>query len=249
MTTSDVLTEMGFALWIPTNDLSDALSLRRTAAEHDRHIFDCDTGSMILLTVADSLGMDAALVETTIPGHDPKEIVQHNYVQWRLGQSYLNWDVNARQACAAPTANQLPFQGRPLTKRQFWAYETSLRGSLWNRTGRYSEAVRDYQASIGAWPERPGAYNGLAWAVATKQFPEREALSDIAMSAALKASSVRPDAGIMDTLACMYAYREDYPNAISTEEKAIEIAPQRSVDDFKRRLGKFRASQNCDKEP
>jgi hypothetical protein len=251
-TTSNVLTEMGFALWIPTNDLSDALNVRRTPSDHDRHIFDCDTGSMILLTVADALGMNAALVESTIAGHDPKDIVQHNFVQWPVGGgAVINWDMNARQACVAPSANQLPFQGKPLTTLQFWAYESSLRGNLWDRTGHYSEAVRDYQAAISKWPERPGAYNGLAWDVATKDFPERKSLSDSAMNAALEASNARPDANIMDTLACMYAYRGDYANAIATEEKAIELAPQKIVGDLKNRLAKFKASppRDCTGEP
>jgi tetratricopeptide (TPR) repeat protein len=154
------------------------------------------------------------------------------------------------QVCATPTSNQLPFQGKPLTKRPLWSYETSLRGSLRERTGRYSEAVRDYQEAIAGWLERPGPYNGLAWVVATKPFPERQSLSDTAMAAALKASSARPDANIMDTLACMYAYRGDFANAIATEEKAIELAPQKILDDLKRRVSKFKSSpaQDCSGE-
>lgn len=55
----------------------------------------------------------------------------------------------------------------------------------------------------------------------------------------------------MDTLACMYAYRGDFANAVATEEKAIELAHNKIVDDLKRRVGKFTASppRDCTGEP
>lgn len=251
-TTSTVLTERGFALWIPTENFSDMLTFRRADSDKYRHIFDCDTGSVVLLTVADSLGMSASLVETTIPGLDPKDIVQHNYVQWRMADgSFFNWDMNAKQVCKAPQGNQLPFQGKPQSSGQFWAYQKSLRGQIWERNGQYSPAIADYRSAMMDWPERPGAYNGLAWVVATKDFPERQSLSNLAMNAAIRASSARPDANIMDTVACMHAFRGDFANAIKTEEAAIQIAPAKILSDLQRRLTKFKSSppQDCTGEP
>ncbi len=251
-TTSDVLTEMGFALWIPTNTLSDALSLRRTATDPDRYMFDCDTGSMILLTVADALGMEAALVESTIPGRDPKEYVQHNFVRWPIGgERFVDWDMNARAVCTAPTAGQLPYQGKALSKVQFWAYETSLRGQVWEKSGFYTEAVNDDLQAMKAFPERPGAYNAFAWVVATKVFPKRNSYSDDALAAALKAVTMREDSGFLDTLACVYAYRGDFAEAAATEKTALTLSPKKTENDFKRRLGKFTSAvpQDCTGEP
>jgi hypothetical protein len=251
-TTSDVLTEMGFALWIPTDTLSDALILRRTEADKLRHIFDCDTGSMILLTIAEALGVEASLVESTIPGKDPKEFVQHNFVRWPIvGQDSMNWDMNFKEMCSTPTIGQLPFQGKELSKQQFWAYETSLRGKLWERKGSYTEASRDYLLAMRTFPEHPGAFDGFAWVVATKVFPERSGYSDEALTAALKAVAVREDPNFLDTLACVYAYKGNFTKAAATEERAVRLAPKKYVDDFSRRLKKFGPTvlQDCTGEP
>lgn len=46
-TISNTLTGRGFALYIPTEALSDALIDRNLPGQSERHIFDCDTGSLI----------------------------------------------------------------------------------------------------------------------------------------------------------------------------------------------------------
>jgi hypothetical protein len=121
-TTSAVLSEIGFALWIPTETLSDAMFQRRAETEKFRHIFDCDTGSMILLTIGEALDIKAFLVESTIPSNNnPRRIVQHNFVSWPLNlERSINWDMNAKEICKTPTGGQLPYQGQQLTKRQLW---------------------------------------------------------------------------------------------------------------------------------
>jgi len=102
--TSDVLTDMGFALWVPTHSLSDALFTRRTSSDKFRHIFDCDNGSMILMTIADALGIKADLVEITLPSGN-----QHNYVRWPIaGKPPVEWDMNIREQCITPRHAGLP---------------------------------------------------------------------------------------------------------------------------------------------
>src|ERR1019366_3407300 len=76
-TTSGVMTSRGFGILIDTETLSDALVDRNTAGEAERHIFDCDTGSLILLTVAENVGGLAALVEIPLP----HSAFHHNYVR------------------------------------------------------------------------------------------------------------------------------------------------------------------------
>jgi len=49
------LTRRGFALYIPTDTLSDALINRHPSAEPERYVFDCDTGSLIFMTRAGHL--------------------------------------------------------------------------------------------------------------------------------------------------------------------------------------------------
>ncbi|MBI5129535.1 MAG: hypothetical protein HZA66_08840 [Rhodopseudomonas palustris] len=239
--TSSVLTEFGFALWIPTRNLSDALISRRTDSDRYRYLFDCDTGSMILLTVAQALGMDATLVESTIPSNtDPRKRVQHNFVRWTLAdRSEVNWDMNMRTMCSTPTLNQLPYQGKPLTMDQLWSYEKQLRGSLWERTRHYSESTKDFRQAAAQFPERDVPYNNFAWTVATKTFPERASFVKDALEFALKAVAISGDANNLDTLACVYAHTGDFQKAIATEKRAVDAAPQKSLPDFRRRLQGF----------
>lgn len=252
-TTSAVLSEMGFALWIPTETLSDAMILRRSESDKFRHIFDCDTGSMILLTISEVMGTKAFLVESTIPSNsDQRKIVQHNFVNWPTSpEQSINWDMNSKEVCTAPKANQLPYQGKNLTKQQLWAYETSLRAHLWERAGRYDKALLDYLQAMKDFPERPGAYNGFAWLVATKEIPNRNAYKEDALAAALKASVAREDANILDTLACVYAFMGNFAKAIEVEELAIKVATADSIPDFRRRLDNFRPGiqKDCTGEP
>lgn len=76
--TSEVLTEKGFGLYLPTDTLGDTLVSRNEFGESPRHIFDCDSASMIYLTVAEALSMPATMTEIPLPSGD-----QHNYVRWQ----------------------------------------------------------------------------------------------------------------------------------------------------------------------
>jgi hypothetical protein len=247
-TTSSVLTDMGFALWIPTATLSDAMIQRRSEKERFRHLFDCDTGSMILLTIAEILKIPASLVESTIPSNsDPKKIVQHNFVRWPIDpERSINWDMNAKQVCSTPMANQLPYQGKNLTISQVWAYERSLRGSLWERQSNYEKALLDYKQAIADFPERPGNQNNFAWLVATKNLSQRRELLPSALAAAVKASEARVDANVLDTLACIYALAGNFDKAIETEMHAVDAATEEDKTAFERRLNKFRAEPRSD---
>lgn len=251
--TSAVLTEMGFALWVPTETLSDSLVSRRKEADQFRRIFDCDTGSFVLLTIAELLNIPAYLVESTIPSsQDPKRIVQHNFVRWPVStQRSINWDMNAKQVCKSPSEKQLPYQGQILTTKQLWGYEKSLRADLWERQSNYEKALEDYRQAMTDFPERPGGHNGFAWIVATKEIPNRRSLLPEALAAALRASGAREDANMLDTLACVYALRGDFNKALETQNRALAIAPKKSVLEFERRRNKFlpNVQQDCTGEP
>jgi hypothetical protein len=78
-TTSGVMKDNGFQLLINTYLLSDAWLPRSEDKDSKIYIFDCDTGSFILLSVADVLKAPAHLVEIKL-----NERSAHNYVQWQL---------------------------------------------------------------------------------------------------------------------------------------------------------------------
>lgn len=92
-TIASALARHNFGLYIPTDTLGDTLEYRNHLGESERHIADCDTSSLIYLTVADVLRKPASLVEITLPSG-----AGHNYVRWDLGAgSYLDWDTNGKR--------------------------------------------------------------------------------------------------------------------------------------------------------
>lgn len=233
--TGDILQEKGFLLWIPTDSLGDALHPRATGRRAPRHIYDCDTGSLILLTVAETLGLDAALVDITLNSGNG-----HNYVRWALADGLVvDWDTNARAPCATPE-NRPSFEGVAMTEAETMAYILALRGMTWDNQHRYAEALADYIASSGQDPSRPLSFNNAAWIVATREFAGRETFRDYAVGAAERAAGLEGTASRLDTLACAYAYKGDFEKARETQELAVAQAPNDGA--IRRRLGYFQAA-------
>jgi hypothetical protein len=236
--TGDVLAELGFGLYIPTETLGDALVSRNPP----RFIFDCDTGSMILLTVADHLQVPASLVEITLESGS-----QHNYVRWPLAQGRsLDWDTNGRGPCITPT-NQPAFQGQSMSRRETMGYAATLRASLWKNQKQYLRALSDYRDDMRKRPEHPVAFNNFAWLVATTDFLQRQSYKAEALQAATQAVALQRQAGApeltrkdlanyLDTLACVYACRGDYISANTAESEAVSISAN---PEFKQRQEMF----------
>jgi tetratricopeptide (TPR) repeat protein len=240
--TGDVLAELGFGLYIPTETLGDALVSRTAEGQPHRYIFDCDTGSMILLTIADHLHVPAALVEMTLQSGN-----QHNYVRWKLSHGGgLNWDTNGRTVCTQP-ARQPSYQGQAMSRAETLGYTALLRAPLWQKQGQFARALKDYQFDIQARPGHPASYNNFAWLVAANEFPERASYKVKAIEYATRAVALHKSAGApelsrhdtandLDTLACAYAYNRDYKRAIATEDEALSIMMD---DGFKKRRALF----------
>lgn len=236
--TGDALEERGFGLYIPTETFGDALVERNAPGEKARHIFDCDTGSFILLTVAESLSAPASLVEITLPSGSG-----HNYVRWQVDQNTIvDWDTNGRARCTTP--DDIPsFQGKGMSREQTIAYVLTLRAAAWQRAKQYSRAVDDYRGAMQRNPGHPGALNNLAWMVATKEFPERSNLKEEALAAANLAVSIQRTPNHLDTLACIYAFTGDFAEAARLEKEAYDASPSQ---DFAKRLAQFRETKPRD---
>lgn len=235
---SHELTSHGFALYIPTDTLGDALVERNQKGKPERHVFDCDTGSFIFMTVAESLGAHTALVDITLPSGNG-----HNYVQWLLDRkgTAMNWDTNQQGECRTP--DNLPaYEGNPMTPKQSQGYAISLRAPLWAAKGSFNNALNDLRDSKRLYPEAPGGYNNFAWMVATKPVPDRQKLIPEAMSDAQKAVSLGRDGNRLDTLACVYALQGDFDRAIATEEEAMRLG---GSTEFELRLSHFNSKQDC----
>jgi len=236
--TGEIMKEKGFALSLPTDTLGDALVARGTTDKKARHVFDCDTGSMIYLTVAEALSAPASLVEITLPNGD-----QHNYVQWHVAHNrYVAWDPNAQAQCIAP-ATSGGYQGKSLSYRETISYARTLRADLWIAQKNYDRAIEDYRAAIRLFPQRPGAYAGLAWMLATIKFGTSARYRRLAVESAKYAVRLRRNADNLDTLACAYAFAGDFNGAVIAEKAALRLAPTNG--DYSLRMQTFDKRRDC----
>jgi hypothetical protein len=236
--TSKELTKRGFALHVPTATLSDAMARRNRPGEADRRIFDCDTGSFILLTVAESLGAQASLVDISLPSGDG-----HNYVQWKLNDAgaSFNWDMNQQGMCSTPP--DLPStQGVPMSRRETKGYALALRAGLWSTAGNHDAAVKDNLASMDLYPTGAIGYNNYAWAVATKEFAGRKSQASSALRAATQAVSISRSPNYLDTLACVHAFMGNFDDAVKIEIEAVTKVGKKS---FVENLARFRKRVDC----
>lgn len=236
---SEILTLRNFGLYMPTDTLSDALTLRNKPEEPERHIADCDTISFIYLTIAENLNLPLSLVEINLPNGSG-----HNYVRWQIEDGLiLDWDTNGRSECAAPEKLQA-FQGKSMKRAQVMGYVYAIRAAVKAGHADFPGAVVDYQTSIRLYPESPFASNNLAWMLATKNFEGRDKLAVEALAQAGRAVSIERRANYLDTLACAYALNRDFENAIRHEKDALALDPKA---EYMQRLKRFmdQEKQDC----
>jgi tetratricopeptide (TPR) repeat protein len=237
-TVSDTLEQQGFALAIDTVTLSDTLIQRDVAVDHAKHVFDCDTGSFIFLTIAENLKAPVAMVRMELPSEN-----YHYWVRWLDGaKTLLEWDMNGRLQCRTPS-NLPDWQGRSMNRKETLGYALSLRATLWERNKQYDMALSDYQSAMTLEPNSPIGYNDFAWLVATKEVPQRTQLKAEALKAAQRAVSIAPNPNHWDTLACAYALVGDYSTAIRLETNAVNEYRKAS---FQTRLAQFKAEHPKD---
>ncbi len=242
--TADVLIAHGFALNIPTNTLADALTLRNDPQTGDWYSIDCDTASMIVLTVAEALRVPASLVEMTYAG-DGK---QHNFVRFHIDDQHsVNWDTNGQEQCRLSEPDLPPYQGIDMTTDATMGYVYRLLGQLAQELGNYPLAAREFQRATDLYPSSPSAYNSLAWLISTREFTHGAGTFD-AVQLATKATGIQPNSDNYDTLACAFALAGDYEQARQAEGEAISRSktPEQKAE-FANRLSLFTTKpyRNC----
>ncbi|MGX8013657.1 hypothetical protein ACVDG8_034185 [Mesorhizobium sp. ORM8.1] len=240
--TSDEMEARGFALHIPTNTLGDALYSRDYPGSAFRHLFDCDTGSMILITVADTLSVPARLVEISLPGGD-----QHNYVEWPLHSgASVDWDMNGRSQCVTPPS-QPAYQAYGMPRDEALGYGYFLRYFEWKDQGNMPQEIADLEQVAKRRPNHPVGSNLLAWLIATESFPGRERLKGQAVEAASRAAAILPmDGDVLDTFACAQAFSGDFKAAAKTEADAIRYSSADHKRLFQDRIKLFESPEPSD---
>jgi tetratricopeptide (TPR) repeat protein len=112
-------------------------------------------------------------------------------------------------------------------------------GQVYEQTGRGEDALHSLEKGLEADPGNAGILNQLGWLYATA---ESSTLRDPAKALAYAQRAVEAsdgrDANILDTLAEAYYANQEFDEAIKTEERALEIAPEREA--LRNQLEKFR---------
>jgi protein O-mannosyl-transferase len=97
--------------------------------------------------------------------------------------------------------------------------------SVYTAQNRLPEAVDAHTKAIEADPAYAEAYNNLAWLIATRpEIPGRDTRRAIDLAARACELTLQHSPVIMGTLAAAYASAGQYQDAVSTAEKAIELA-------------------------
>lgn len=185
--------------------------------------YDCDTGSVLYLSLGERLGYPISMVE----------VPNHNFVRWRTGEgSYVNWDANHGRSYTddeyregeVPGVGGFSFRpGGPdhylkdLSPAQLEGYHVSIvAGSIdgskfpWTKLSWFLR-VRDL------FPSSPTLKNNIAWLIATQKALERSDLLELAIELASQAVEMKRDNNFVDTLAAAHAARGEFEKAIAVE--------------------------------
>ena len=96
------------------------------------------------------------------------------------------------------------------------------RGNAYRTKGQYDQAISDYNKALEIDPKYAPAYNNLAWLFATCP-DSRYRNAERAIELAKKAVELNSKASHLDTLAAAYAESGRFKDAITTQEKAIDL--------------------------
>lgn len=235
---ANLLTKNGYALYVPVRRLADALVVNSPTGP-DKHLFDCDTGSFLYMSIAEHLGLQASLVDTTRPSGSG-----HTYVRWVTDGTPVDWDVNQQAECTTPET-LYRYQGVALSTDEVMSYVYGLRGYDWKDRGDFKRARADFDKARSLAPGHPSPLNFIAWLIATTKSLQTPKARKEALELALEAVDSRRIPDYLDTLACAYAINGDFPMALKNEEEAIEGATGTALRDYKHRYELMKEGKTC----
>jgi tetratricopeptide (TPR) repeat protein len=110
--------------------------------------------------------------------------------------------------------------------------------------GQWEDAAEDFRQAIKNSPKLGRAYRGAAWLMAT--CPEDNFRNaELALASARKAVQLdgNGDFTYLDTLAAALANAGEYEDAVATQEKALQIAPDAAMEELRSRLSLYAAGK------
>jgi tetratricopeptide (TPR) repeat protein len=114
--------------------------------------------------------------------------------------------------------------------------------------GRIESAIDQYKKILQYRPNHMETLNALAWVLATTEnakFRDPIAAVEFAQKACKLGSYEHPE--VLDTLAAAYAAAGNFPQAVKTAEKAVELANAADkkdlAEEIQKRLGLYKSNQ------
>ena len=167
-----------------------------------------------------------------------EEVIKENPV-YQVWENIL--DDNLEEAVsAAEGLYVLPYQkeqkiskGAQVVLRKL-AERFCKRGEASERSGDFLEAINNYEKAINVDSTYEPALNSLAWLQATCRNDEIQNI-DLAVKNAISACELTnwENWEFLGTLAAIYSLSGNYEEAVKWQEKAIELMPEDSLEDWK----------------
>jgi tetratricopeptide (TPR) repeat protein len=115
-------------------------------------------------------------------------------------------------------------------------------GQAYEQTGHGEDALYSLEKGLEADPGNVGILNHMGWFYATAEDPTlRDPAKALAYAQRAVDASDGKEANILDTLAEAYYVNQQYDEAIETEERALELAPE--LEPLQNQLKKFREAK------
>lgn len=184
------------------------------AADPDNLELLCTLG----LKLADAVRPDEAArcLDRALELDPNNESDRHAEIHYGMGESYYNSEryEKARREYSSVIAS--------FSESEYAEDSLKRLAYVEHELGNNDAAVANYEKLIADDLDDPRALNGFAWFCS-----QRGIGLDKALTAALKAVELSDhDAGIVDTLAEVYAARGEYDNAIAAAEEALASDPE-----------------------
>lgn len=125
-----------------------------------------------------------------------------------------------------------------------------LRGMAYQFQGEIASALEDYSDAIRFDPQWTEAYINIAWLRSTNPGEDlRDGKS--AVECATKACELTNwnDANCINTLAAAYAEIGRFEDAVATQQKAIDLAPEDDLADYQSRIELYKSEKPYREQP